>query len=490
MALSRRAEPLSQLATRLNPWDVLANLYDPVTNPTGYISLGLAENTLMHPELHEHLHSNFKLPLHELTYGDGKKNLRSVWASFLNRHFNPVKPIKAEHVTISNGCSSAVEHAAWAFCNPGESFLLGRPYYGVFNQDANVRMGAKLAHVSFGDLDPLSVEAIAKYEEELLRVKADGGKVSGLLISNPHNPLGRSYPRETLVAMMKLCQKYQIHLISDEIYALSVFENTVDGVTPTPFESVLSIDKTGIVDESLIHVLWGTSKDFGANGIRLGSLVSQGNEALQSALQPVSLYSSTSSLSDHAAINLLEDTEFTERYIRSNQAKLSECYTHITAWARRNDIHYAAGVNAGFFLWLDLGAIFRRFNPQLPAKGFDVNKVIADLLLRQKVFIGSGTTFGSEKPGWFRIVFSTNREYVDEGLRRIIKAVESHAEPELIQAALTNGQTTTNGYTSAVNGLSNTSTAASTSAHCVETHAKTNGHLTNGHTNGIAAGAQ
>lgn len=58
---------------------------------------------------------------------------------------------------------------------------------------------------------------------------------------------------------MKLCQKYQIHLVSDEIYALSVWDNPEARDAP-PFTSVLSIDTTGIVDPSLVHAMWGMSK--------------------------------------------------------------------------------------------------------------------------------------------------------------------------------------------------------------------------------------
>ena len=58
---------------------------------------------------------------------------------------------------------------------------------------------------------------------------------------------------------MKLCQRHKIHLISDEIYALSVWQNPEVPHAVT-FKSVLSIDPTGIIDPGLVHVLWGMSK--------------------------------------------------------------------------------------------------------------------------------------------------------------------------------------------------------------------------------------
>jgi aspartate/methionine/tyrosine aminotransferase len=62
-----------------------------------------------------------------------------------------------------------------------------------------------------------------------------------------------------MVQYMHLCQKYGIHLISDEIYALTTFP-TADNEYPVPFTSLLSIPKGGLIDPSLCHVIHGMSK--------------------------------------------------------------------------------------------------------------------------------------------------------------------------------------------------------------------------------------
>lgn len=101
-----------------------------------------------------------------------------------------------------------------------------------------------------------------------------------------------------LIEYLKLCQKHQIHLISDEIYALSIWENE-DDPKATPFTSVLGLDFAGIIDPNLIHVLWGVSKviqnlvdvdhnltsqqDFGANGLRVACTITQ-NEPMRMSL--------------------------------------------------------------------------------------------------------------------------------------------------------------------------------------------------------------
>lgn len=56
---------------------------------------------------------------------------------------------------------------------------------------------------------------------------------------------------------MRFCDQHKIHLISDEIYALSVYNPDANH---TAFCSVLSINPSGIIDPNLVHVLYGMSK--------------------------------------------------------------------------------------------------------------------------------------------------------------------------------------------------------------------------------------
>ena len=45
------------------------------------------------------------------------------------------------------------------------------------------------------------------------------------ILCNPQNPLGRTYPRSTLIAYAKWCEANDVHLVSDEIYAMSVYDS-------------------------------------------------------------------------------------------------------------------------------------------------------------------------------------------------------------------------------------------------------------------------
>lgn len=373
MALSRRAESLAAPGADPNALfiRVLSDLWDAETNLGGFVNLGAAENSLMHGALLDHIHSHLRVTSLALTYGDGYRRLRRAVARFLTRHLEPVVTIDPAHVLVFNGCT-AIEMLAWALANPGDGILVGRLYYGTFPSDVGKRTGVKLVPVSLGGLDPMGLEAVAKHDEALAAARAGGMRIAALLLAHLHNPLGRCYPRDVLVAYMRLCQRHRIHLVCDEIYALSVFDNRVDSDAPVvPFGSILSIDPAGIVDAHLVHVLWDMSKDFGANGLRMGFAVSQHNATLRAALQAVFEFAWTPSLSDLTTVNVLEDDAWVEAYVRENRRRLSLHHARVARWARDHGIEYARGANAGFFLWVNLGAAYRhhhRRSPRLPRR--------------------------------------------------------------------------------------------------------------------------
>lgn len=57
---------------------------------------------------------------------------------------------------------------------------------------------------------------------------------------------------------MTFCEERQIHMISDEVYALSVYDTTEKDLPK--FTSVLSIDPKDVIDPQRLHVLYGMSK--------------------------------------------------------------------------------------------------------------------------------------------------------------------------------------------------------------------------------------
>ncbi|GKU07626.1 unnamed protein product [Fusarium langsethiae] len=378
------------------------------------------------------IHLKFTINSHSLTCGDGfsgSHRLRDVLARFINRNFNPHKAVTKNQLIVTSGVGQAIELSGFSLCDKGDGVLLGRPHYGNFPIDFGYRAEAKIVGVSFGDIDPFSLEAVVLYEKALIDAQEHGIRVKVLLLCNPHNPLGRCYTSKVLQAYMKLCQKHSLHLLSDEIYALSVWKNENAPDAPE-FTSVLSINTNELINANLLHVMWGMSKDFGANGIRIGCLITR-NEAFMRACVANSEFSGPSSLSDLAAMSILSDDKFLETFIKTNRLRLAENYKIVTEFLASHNIPYKEGSNSGLFVWADLFAPNRTLIDNSALKQEDagaalrtVEAKMTEALLKEKIFVASGGDFGTDVSGWYRIVFAHEKTYLLEGLERMVSAVE------------------------------------------------------------------
>ncbi|KAH8426750.1 uncharacterized protein LDX57_004483 [Aspergillus melleus] len=115
--------------------DVLSNSWDPQSNPNGIVTLGLAENALMHEEMLDFVNSKIQIDAHTLTYGDGfseSHQLKNALCRFLNRSFCPWTALSTSDLAITSGVSNALECCAWALADPGDYILVGRPYFNPF----------------------------------------------------------------------------------------------------------------------------------------------------------------------------------------------------------------------------------------------------------------------------------------------------------------------------------------------------------------------
>jgi aspartate/methionine/tyrosine aminotransferase len=114
-----------------------------------------------------------------------------------------------------------------------------------------------------------SLQAVYDFSAEKSRIKA-------VLLCNPHNPLSRCYNKRELLGLLEFCQEHGLHLIVDEIYALTNL-NAMPAKA-SEFVSALSLMeplvRTGAVkvDPSRVHVVWSASKLFGMSGFRVVSL--------------------------------------------------------------------------------------------------------------------------------------------------------------------------------------------------------------------------
>lgn len=170
----------------------LSNVYHPHSNPTGIISLGIAENSLMHTELTSFLQSHLTVSSCQLGYaGVHLQSLYDGLVNLFNCEFRPAVPVLRGHVYLTSGVTALLDQCFWSLCDEGDGVLVGRPLYGGFIVDMSIRAKLRPVGVSLKGVDPFSLDAVQKYEEEYLAARKAGVRVRVLLLCNPHNPLGQ-----------------------------------------------------------------------------------------------------------------------------------------------------------------------------------------------------------------------------------------------------------------------------------------------------------
>jgi gliotoxin/aspirochlorine biosynthesis aminotransferase len=134
-----------------------------------------------------------------------------------------------------------------------------------------VRPSIRMIPVNTTSLEDCFSSRLIKHLRDAFDAESAKSPIKGVVLCNPHNPLGRCYPRSVLAECLRFCQEKDIHFVSDEIYALSVFD-APDHTEAVGFESVLSLDLDVVgCDPSRVHAIWSMSKDFGCSGLRMVS---------------------------------------------------------------------------------------------------------------------------------------------------------------------------------------------------------------------------
>lgn len=200
----------------------------------------------------------------------------------INDWFYPSVPIEPENILPTNGVSSLLDMVAFNIADASDGVLVPTPMYSMFEQDLCSRAELNIIPVTMpqplDQFNALHKESfISEFERSLKSAQASGIRVKAVLICNPCNPVGRFYSRATLMAIASFCGKHGIHLIADEIYALSGFDSP-DGFDN--FTSVLGLPNDpnqGIFTKN-IHSLYGASKDWSMGGLRLGFLITRNSE--------------------------------------------------------------------------------------------------------------------------------------------------------------------------------------------------------------------
>ncbi|KAJ2498313.1 hypothetical protein GGH96_004404 [Coemansia sp. RSA 1972] len=161
-----------------------------------------------------------------------------------NKYTHPDAPLAADDVIMASGCSGAVEMAISVLCNEGQNILLPRPGFCLYNTVAGSR---SIETRLYNLLSESNWEVDIEHMESLI-----DNNTAAILINNPSNPCGSNFTKSHLRAILGVCEKHKIPLISDEIYADMVFSGQVFTPTATLTSTVPILTLGGLAKQWLI----------------------------------------------------------------------------------------------------------------------------------------------------------------------------------------------------------------------------------------------
>lgn len=374
--------------------------YEASGNPDGYIGLAVAENKLVWDLVRPRLQA----PRPGLSHKDicydrwiGCDGFRGLLAAFMGRRILG-RAVDPAHLAVLAGAGSVLEILFFALADGGEGVLVPTPSYSGFWADLETRDALRIVPVHTRAEDGFRLTT--RHLDEAL-ASADR-PVKALLYTNPSNPTGAVASGETIREVIEWSEERGVHLVLDEIYALSIHGDT-------PFVSGASL-RAGLGEN--VHVVWAFSKDFGASGLRCGVLVTE-NEALMQAVNALAYWSVVSGDTQHVLGDMISDEEWVEGYVAGMQARLRESYQATAASLDRAGIrHFPA--EGGFFLLCDLRDHLDE--PTWAAEGALWRRILD----RANVNLTPGAACRCVEPGFMRICFAAVPvEAAVEAIRRI-----------------------------------------------------------------------
>ncbi|KAJ2615749.1 hypothetical protein H4S08_001107 [Coemansia sp. RSA 1365] len=160
------------------------------------------------------------------------------------KYSHPDTPLNSNDVIMTSGCSGAVEMAIGVLCSEGQNILLPRPGFCLYNTVAGSRnIEARLYNL----LADKNWEVDIDHMESLI-----DSKTAAILINNPSNPCGSNFTKAHLKAILAVCERHRIPLISDEIYADMVFSGQVFTPTATLTSTVPILTLGGLAKQWLV----------------------------------------------------------------------------------------------------------------------------------------------------------------------------------------------------------------------------------------------
>jgi aminotransferase len=324
------------------------------------------------------------------TSNSGIRELRLALAEHLERLYGVSYDPETE-LLITVGVSEALYLALAATLDHGDQVIVPEPCFVSYKPEV-VFAGGTPVTVCTAMANDFQVQASHVEEAITPRTKT-------LLLGYPNNPTGAVMERERLLEMARLAVKYDLLVISDEIY-----DRLVYGIEHTCFATL-----PGMRERTIL--LGGFSKSYAMTGWRIGYAAAPAE--VLGAMRKVHQYTimSAPTISQYAALEGLRNGEEAVQEMRARYDR------------RRRLI--VDGLNSIGLACFEPRGAFYAF-PSITATGMTDEQFSERLLMEEKVACVPGSAFGACGAGHVRCSYATAYDKIEKALERMGRFARRH----------------------------------------------------------------
>ena len=309
------------------------------------------------------------------------------------------------------GVHAGIIAALQTFAPPGSRVLLTTPAYNGFYSD--LRFTRTVPEDS-----PMTL-VDGHYSIDFDDFELRARRANAFILCNPQNPTGNAWSAQDLTRMGEICLEHRVVMLVDEIHCdfIRSEENYV------PFASLPDRE---IVDNSITFK--SASKSFSLSGLKVAWYFSTNRDYLErvrantrGSLNTLGLVASHAALTegddwlDELRLYIDGNHDFAEAYIRENIPLVK--YTK------------AQGT---YLAWLDVSEVIERIGAERTAaeeRASSGTQVTAEGVVQRwlaenaRVYLNSGTSYGTGGAGHMRMNLATSRRLVERALENMASAL-------------------------------------------------------------------
>lgn len=226
--------------------------------------LNIGQPDIFTPETALDAIKNHNLKIIDYALSEGNLPYRETLKEYY--HSLGFTDLTASDFIVTNGGSEALNFAISTLCDADDEVIIPEPYYANYNgftRAFNVKVVAIPSSIDTG----FALPSIEEFEKKITP------KTKAILICNPGNPTGYLYTKEELAQLAEIAIKYDIVIISDEVYREYVYGG----------EKQISMLEFTQASENVI-IIDSESKRYSMCGARIGCLLTRSEKIRKAAL--------------------------------------------------------------------------------------------------------------------------------------------------------------------------------------------------------------